>query len=119
MAKVDSFSFGSIVVNGKRYSGDLLLHADGRIVKRKGRFWKFGSHAIRREEIEELLKTGPDTLIIGTGTNGKARLSPDAESLMRESGIESVVVPSPQAADRFNRCLAEGRRPAALIHITC
>jgi hypothetical protein len=119
MAKVDSFSFGLIVVNGKKYTRDLFLYADGSVVKRKGGFWKFGSHTIRREEIEKLLKTKPDTLIIGTGTDSKAKLTPDAESFMRESKIESVVLSSPQAIDRFNQEVGQGKHPAALIHITC
>ena len=38
MAKVNSFSFGSIVVDGKKYRHDLFLLPDGTVKQRKGGF---------------------------------------------------------------------------------
>ncbi len=119
MIKVDSFRFGSIVLDGKKYSRDVLLYPDDDIRKRKGGFWKFGSHAIKKEEVEELVKTGPDVLIIGTGTDSKAKLTPDAQSYLQGTKVESLVTSSREAVDRLNKLAAEGKHPAALIHITC
>ena len=119
MTEVNSFKFGSIVLDGKKYSRDVFLYPDGGVRKRKGGFWKFGSHTIKREEIEELVKAAPDVLIVGTGTDGIAKLNPDTDAFLKDSGVESVVVTSQEAVDRFNELSAQGKRPAALIHITC
>ncbi|HEY33505.1 MAG TPA: hypothetical protein G4O10_10435 [Dehalococcoidia bacterium] len=119
MTTVNSFKFGSIVLDGKKYRRDVFLYPDGGIRKRKGGFWMFGSHAIKREEIEELVKSAPDALIVGTGTDGVAQLNPDADAFLKGSGVESAVVPSQEAVDKFNELSAQGKRPAALIHITC
>jgi len=119
MTKVNSFKFGSIILDGKKYSRDVFLYPDGSIRKRKGGFWKFGSHAIKREEIEELVKSTPDVLIVGTGTDGKATLNTDADAFLKGSGVESVVVPSQEAVDKYNELSAQDKHPAALIHITC
>ena len=119
MTVINSFKFGAIVLDGKKYSRDVFLYPDGGIRKRKGGFWKFGSHAIKREEIEELVKSSPDLLIVGTGTDGVAKLNPDADAFLKGSGVESVVVPSQEAVDKFNDLSAQGKHPAALIHITC
>lgn len=119
MAKVDSFSFGSIVVEGKKYARDLLFFPDGSVKKRKGGFWKFGSHAIKKGEIEELVEANPEVVIVGTGTDAKARLEPDAESRAKEAKLELVVLPSREAIDRLNQLVGEDKRVAALIHITC
>jgi hypothetical protein len=119
MSRINSLKFGSIVVDNKKYSRDLFLYPDDSIKKRKGGFWKFGSHAIKREEIEELVKSTPDLLIVGTGTDGIAKLNPDADSFLRDSGVESVVIPSQEAVDKFNELSSQGKHPAALIHITC
>ena len=35
MAKIDELTFGSIVVEGKRYHRDVLLFADGTVKRRK------------------------------------------------------------------------------------
>jgi hypothetical protein len=72
MAKVDSFQFGSTVIDGKRYGHDVLLFPDGVVRERKGGLWKFGSDAIKEAEIEQLIKARPEVLIVGTGTNSKA-----------------------------------------------
>lgn len=119
MAKIDSFSFGSIVVEGKKYGRDVMFFPDGSVKKRKGGFWKFGSHAIKKGEIEELVETSPDVVIVGTGTDAKARLEPDAESRARQAKAELVILPSFQAVERLNQLVDEGKRAAALIHITC
>ena len=119
MTTVNSFKFGSIVVNDKKYSRDVFLYPDGRIKKRKGGFWKFGSHSIKREEIEELVKSTPYIIIVGTGTDGIAKLNPDADAFLKSSGVESVVITSQEAVDKFNELSTQGKHPAALIHITC
>jgi len=119
MTRVNSFKFGSIVVDDKKYGRDLFLYPDGGIKKRKGGFWKFGSHAIKREEIEELVNSTPGIIIVGTGTDGIAKLNPDADALLRSVEVESIVVPSPEAVDKFNELSSQGKHPAALIHITC
>ena len=119
MAKVDSFRFGSIEVGGKRYGCDVLLFPDGSVKERRGGFGKFGSHTIRREEIDELVKANPEALIVGTGTNDKARVDPQVEACAGEANIHLLVAPSPQAINQLNQLIDEGKRVSALIHITC
>ena len=119
MAKVDSFRFGLIVIDGKKYVRDVLVFPDGTMRKRKGGFWKFGSHTIKREEIDQLVKADPEEIIVGTGTSAKARLTPDTESWANEAKLNLVVLSSQEAVERFNRLVQEGKRVAALIHITC
>ena len=60
-------------------SRDVLIYADGHIEKRKGGFWRFGSHNIKKEEIEQIYRDRPDLVIVGTGTDGKAIPSFDTE----------------------------------------
>jgi hypothetical protein len=119
MAKVDSFNFGTIVVEGKKYSHDILLFPDGVVNERRSGFWKFGSHAIQRNEIERLITANPEVVIVGTGTSGRARLTSDAKSYAKEAKVELVVLPSAEAIESLNRLVEGGKRVAALIHITC
>ena len=57
MARIDEFSFGSIVIDGKKHRKDVLIFTDGTVKKRKGGFLMFGSHNIKKEEIEELAQS--------------------------------------------------------------
>jgi hypothetical protein len=119
LAKIDSISFGSIVVEGKKYRRDVLLLPDGSVKQRKGGFWIFGSHNIKREELEELSGAGAEVCVIGTGTNSQAKLSKEAKSFAEQAKLELHILPSRQAAPKFNQLLETGKKAAALIHITC
>jgi len=119
LAKVDSLSFGSIVIEGKKYRRDVSLLSDGSVKQRKGCFWIFGSHNIKRQEIEELSMAGAEACVIGTGTNSQAKLSKEAKSFAEQAKLELHILPSRQAAPKFNQLLETGKKAAALIHITC
>jgi len=79
----------------------------------------FGSHNIKRREVEKLIECNPEKIIIGTGTDDIARLAAEAENLMKERKINFVVLPSHQAVNNFNELTAQGKKVASLIHITC
>jgi len=119
MARVNDFRFGSIVVDNKKYSRDVLIFPDGRVGPRQGRLWMFGSHAIRRKELERLLEGEPEIVIVGTGTSNKARLSAEAENWAEERKLKLTVLPSYEAIARLNELADQGRKVAAMIHITC
>ena len=119
MAKVNSFKFGSIVIDGKQYGYDVVILADGTVKEREANKAKFGGHIIGKAEIKELAKTKPETIIVGTGTSGMARVSLDAQLYSADANLNGVVLPSSEAIVKLNQLVDEGKRVAALIHITC
>lgn len=119
MAKIEKFRFGSIVIEGKKYRRDVLIFADGTVKKRKGGFLMFGSHKIEKKEIEELIKGQPETLIVGIGTNGVAKIAPDVESWAEGKNLDLLVQPSYDAIARLDELTKQKKKIAALIHITC
>lgn len=119
MAKIDSFNFGFIVVDGKQYVCDVLILPDGVVTKREPSGRRLGSHTISRSEIENLYRAQPDVILVGCGTSWLARLSEDAEAYLQETNLNPVILPSSLAVKTFNQLVGEGKRVAALIHITC
>lgn len=119
MAKIDKLSFGSIIIDGKKYSRDILIFTDGTVKKRKGGFLMFGSHNIKKEEIEELTQAGPEAIIVGTGTSGKASLATEAANWAKERNLNLLVQPSYGAVTKLNESAEQKKKVAALIHITC
>lgn len=120
--RIDSFRFGSIEVDGKKYGKDVIIDGGGNARRRKGGFLKFGSHRITVEELRDIVAAAekPDLLIVGLGTAGAARLDPDAEAWAAGEGLELFAALSPQAVERFNQEREKGeRKAAALIHVTC
>jgi len=119
MTKVDKLSFGSIIIDGKKYSRDVLVFADGTVKKRRGGFLMFGSHNIKKEEVEELAQDTPEAIIIGTGTNGKAHIASEPQNWAKEKNLNLLVQPSHKAVARLNELSEQGKKVVALIHITC
>ncbi len=119
MTKVNRFDFGSIVIDGKQYGYDVVVLPDGSVKEREVSKAMFGSHAIRKGEIEELVKANPETIVVGTGTSGMAAVSQDAQAYAREAKLDLVALPSSEAIEKLNHLMEEGKRVAAVIHITC
>lgn len=119
MPIIEDFKFGSIIIGGKRYGRDVLILPDGTVKQRKGGFWKFDSHTIKKGEIEELVKANPKVVVVGIGAIAKAKLAADAQLRAKEAKVELIALPSQEAVERLNRLVDEGKRVAALIHITC
>jgi hypothetical protein len=118
VAKIDELTFGSIVIEGKKYRRDVMIFADGTIKRRKGGFLMFGSHKIKKRELEELSRGQPEIIIVGTGTDGAAHIAPEAKSWAQGKNLSLLVKPSYDAVARVNE-LVEQKKVAALIHITC
>jgi len=119
VAKVDELCFGSIIIDGEKYFEDVVILSDGAVKKRGHNFLVFGSHNIRKEEVEELAQGEPESIIIGTGIYGIAGLATDAENWAKEKNVNLIVQPSHDAVAKLDELSRQGRSVAALIHITC
>ncbi|MBS7620829.1 hypothetical protein KEJ32_01705 [Candidatus Bathyarchaeota archaeon] len=119
MVKVDGMGFGWIIVDGKKHRHDVVIFPSGEVKRRKGGFLMFGSHSFKREEFEELCKDKMDFLIVGTGTNGVATISGEAQRLLDELKVETIVLPSLEAVKKFNEFASHGKKVGAIIHVTC
>jgi len=117
--KIDKTSFGFITIAGERYEHDVLIRLDGRIDKRKKKLSKqvYGtSHVIALAEAEQVYEKGAEMLVVGTGQSGLVSLSPEAEAFFREKACTVVLLPTPQAIQRWNE-LKEWA--IGLFHVTC
>ena len=112
-------SFGQITIGKNTYETDVYISTGGEIKKRKKRIAKevYGtSHKIGPAELKKICKGHPKMVFIGTGQSGLAELTSEGNEYLREHGIESCVLPTPEVIDEFNKF---NKTKAALIHITC
>ena len=119
MVTIDRMGFGWIVIDGKKHWHDVIIYPDGKVKRRKGGFLMFGSHKIKREEIEELYNSGTKVLVIGTGTNGVAELTDDARNFIKKMKINLVELYSQEAIREFNKLVKDNNKVGAIIHVTC
>jgi hypothetical protein len=113
--RIDSCSFGVLVIDGIRHSEDLLIDPNGRILKpwrrRKG-------HKLSMMDLRDLLNAGPEVLVMGTGMNGRVIPDKDLGKNLSKRGVELITAPNQEAIKIFNE-LAQEKRLGAGFHLTC
>ena len=111
---IDSYSFGSMTVDGKEYKEDLIVFKD----KIKSNWWRREGHRVSLEDIEDVIEEKPDVLVLGTGYHGLVKVSKEVVERLRELGIELVAKPTKEACEEFNK-LSKSKKVVAALHLTC
>ena len=74
------------------------------------------SHFISIEEVEPLMSSGAEVLVVGTGWHGAVGVDPAIQEI---DGIEVHILRTPAAFELFNEFVSSGRRVALIAHSTC
>jgi hypothetical protein len=113
MSRIESYSFGHIVVDGEEATNDVIV-LPGRVVHN---WWRRDGHSLVLDDLREVLDELPAQLIVGTGAYG--RMHPDASALeeLRARGIEVEALPTEEAVRRYGEL--DTAETAAALHLTC
>jgi hypothetical protein len=112
--KIESYQFGEIVIDGQRYSSDVIVYPD-RI---DSQWWRKEGHSLEPADVWEILQAPPEVLVIGQGNPGRMDVPAVTWRKLEEAGIEVIVEPTTRACDTYNR-LRLKRRVVAALHLTC
>ncbi len=110
---IDSYEFGTIVIDGRTYRTDLLIWP-ARI---KSDWWRSESHLLQIPDVFEALAADIQVMVVGTGAYGRMAVAPELIAYLKEKGIDLVARPSGEAGRIINQ-MGHGRWAAAL-HLTC
>ncbi len=111
---IDSYDFGRVTIDGKRYSTDLLVFPD----KIKTGWQRKEGHRLQIQDLTEVLKTKTDVLVVGTGYSGMMDVPPETRAHIESEGIELVIQKTSEACKTFNH-IVESRTVVAALHLTC
>ena len=111
---IDSYHFGEIVINGKKYSSDVIIFPDSV----RHNWWRKRSHQLRLEDIAEVITEKPEVLIVGTGASGLVEVLPEVKEGVKARGIKLIVEPTSDACHTYNQ-LCRSQRAVAALHLTC
>lgn len=112
---IDSYSFGSIVVDGKRYTQDIIVFP-GKV---KEKWWRKEGHSLSLEDLEEVIEFSPEILVVGTGYFGVMKVPEEVKEALKRKGISVIVEKTKQAVETFNRLFKEGKKVVGAFHLTC
>ncbi len=111
---IDSYSFGSLVIDGKRYTSDVIIYPH----RVDSHWWRLQGHLLQLEDLREVLDFDPEVLIVGTGHSGLMKIAPETERFFRESPIELVVKLTEEACQTYNH-LHRSKKTVVALHLTC
>ncbi len=111
---IDSYEFGRIVINGKRYNSDLIVFPD----KVRDGWWRKEGHRLHVEDLKDVLEAKPEVLVVGTGYSGLMTVPPETRKYVESEGIELIAQRTAEACKTFNR-LVQSRKVVAALHLTC
>ena len=113
--RIDTLAFGSIVIDGNKYTSDLIIYPDGPVVtswRRKRGHW------LSSDDISELIDSQPEVIIAGTGVYGLVKPEEDLQKMLQKKGIEFFPARNKKAMELFNE-LSSKKRVGACFHLTC
>ena len=113
--KIDSCSFGTLVINGKLYTDDLIIFPDGDILKP---WWRRRGHQLSMDDLRNLIDSAPEVIVAGTGMSGGVKPDKNLKSELSKLAIEFISAPNNEAIRIFNEMALE-RRIGAGFHLTC
>lgn len=112
--KIDSYTFGRIVINGRTYTTDVIIYPK----KVDATWWRKEGHLLQLVDVQEILQVKPELLIVGTGYAGVMKVPRETIERITEQGIEVNVALTSKAAQLYNE-LQGVRNAVAALHITC
>jgi hypothetical protein len=117
--RIDRTQFGSVTIDGKVFTHDVLIRLGGKVEKRKKKLSKavYGtSHTISLAEAKDLYQKGAARLLIGAGQYGTVELSQEAAAYLERHRCQVELLPTPEVIPAWNQ--AEGA-VIAMLHVTC
>ena len=117
--QVEKNAFGWIQIEGVKYKHDVVIDPNGKIRKRNKKLSKavYGtSHKISLSEAQDILHTGINSILIGSGMFDSVRLSDEAVGFFEMHDVDVVVLPTGKAIKVWNE---SKKQMVGLFHITC
>ena len=113
---IQSYRFGELVTDKATYTKDLKILSDKTVVHP---WWRSQGHLVVVQDVEDLLREEPQTLILGKGDPG--RMSPDRELVdkLQKEGVRLVDLPTREAVQEYNAARERGEKVCAGFHLTC
>jgi hypothetical protein len=115
MARIDTYSFGSISVDGRRYRSDVIIYPD----KVHSDWWRKDGHKLQLEDILDVIADPPEVLVVGQGEPGRMLVTPPVAEALDKLNVRLIAVPTKTACSEFNQLSEQGKRVVAALHLTC
>ena len=111
---IDLYSFGNIIIGGKKFTKDLIIFPE----KINSNWRRKIGHLLTEDDITEILDYKPAVLIISAGASGLMKVDDKLKEKLKALGIEFVIKKTVEAVKVYNRIYNE-KKVVCALHLTC
>jgi hypothetical protein len=111
--RIESALFGTFIIDGNKYEGDIVVSWNGEVRDRQK------THDFTGSEMNGILMSQPDVVVVGTGYSNMLKVAHDAEVAARLEGVDVVVKKTTDAVQEYNKLARLGKKVVAVLHSTC
>lgn len=112
--RIEDYRFGSITIEGKTYTSDLIIYPD-RI---DASWWRKEGHYLQKADLAGIIAAKPDLLIVGTGAHGVMSVPESTVAFLNAQHIEVIIEKTARAVELYNR-QPQDKKVVAALHLTC
>lgn len=112
--KITHYSFGSITINGKTFSSDVIIFPDSV----NPSWWRKEGHLLQKADLADIIRHPVSILIIGTGYYGAMKIPGSTLDYLKSKKIEIHPCVTSEAVKLYNMA-AEKDITVAALHLTC
>jgi len=112
--KIEHYSFGKIIIDGKSYTSDVIIYPD----RVSASWWRKEGHNLNIIDLSDVIKSKPDILVVGSGYSGSMKVPQETLKHLESEGISVKVSRSSEAVELFNT-LQTDKKVVAALHLTC
>ena len=119
---IEEYRFGLIIINGKTYHHDVEVRWTDEVLD----WQRAEGHIIDIEDVGRAVEQNPETIVIGIGSTGLAKITEDAQKFIQEKGIKLIIDKTEEAVKTFNIIQGdsveeegEQEKIIGLFHLTC
>jgi hypothetical protein len=120
---IEEYRFGFIKINGIEYANDVEVRWTNEVLALVFK----ERHKIGVEEVKRAIEQKPNTIIIGTGESGLAKVTEEAKEKIEKNGIKLIIDKTEEAIKTFNVLKEESEeeeegvkeKVIGLFHLTC
>lgn len=113
---IDRCTFGTMTIDGRQYTSDLMIFPDGRVI---ADWWRASGHRLTIVDMRLLIDARPELIVAGMGIYGRMQAETGLHAMVTDRGIELITQPTEAAAQKYNEALAARKRVAGCFHLTC
>ena len=113
---IDQYEAGRCIhIKGEIFQHDVKIIGD----KVLGNWWRKQGHRLDVSDIQDIIDSHPEVLVIGTGYAGRMKVPASTRAALTDSGIRIEADETGRAVLAFNRLRESGHDVAGAFHLTC